>query len=101
MRRFERGNDALDATAIAKRGERLIVRDRNILRAPVVLEPRMFRPDAGIVEPCRNRVGLDDLTVLILQQVGAIAVEYAGLACGKRRRVTSGSDAFAGGFDAD
>src|ERR1700674_1351603 len=101
MRRFERGNDALDAAAIAKRAERLIVGDRHILRASVVLEPRMLRPDAGIVEPRRHRVGLDDLPVLVLQQVGAIAVQHAGRTCGKGRRVTSGSDALARCLHAD
>src|SRR6266404_869616 len=70
--RLERGNDAFDAAAFAKRGERLVVGDRDVLRAPIVLEPRMLRPDAGIIEPRRHRVGLEYLTVFILQQIGAI-----------------------------
>ena len=52
----------------------------------------MFRPDAGIIQPGRNRMRIQDLPVTVLQQVRQIAVQYAWatsaqasgmLACGK------------------
>ena len=45
----------------------------------------MFRADAGIVQAGRNAVGFGDLAVLILQQIGAVAVQDAGLAAGQAR----------------
>src|SRR5450755_2118891 len=83
VRRFERGNDALDAAAFAKSDQRLIVGDRDILRAPVVLEPCMLGAHARLVEPRRHRMRFDDLTVLVLQQIGSIAVQDAGPARGQ------------------
>jgi hypothetical protein len=43
-----------------------------------VLQPGMFRADAGIVEAGRDRMRLGDLAVLVLQQIGAVAVQHAG-----------------------
>src|SRR5918994_7163042 len=40
----------------------------------------MLRPDAGIIEPGRDRVAVEDLPVGILQEIGAVAVQHAGLA---------------------
>ena len=42
-----------------------------------------------------------DLPVLVLQQVGAVAVQHAGLAAVQRGRVQPGLDAVAAGLDAD
>ena len=61
----------------------------------------MFGADAGIVEAGRNRMGLGDLAVIIHQQVGAVAMQDAGLAAGDRGRMLLGAKAEARRFDAD
>ncbi len=66
---------------------RLLVGYCDVLGAPAVFQPGVLGSDAGIVEPGRDRVGLDDLAVLVLQQVGAVAVEHAGLARAQGRCV--------------
>ncbi len=43
----------------------------------------MFRADAGIVETGRDRMRLGDLAVLVLQQIGLVAVEHAGRSAGE------------------
>src|SRR5581483_7262447 len=54
-----------------------------------------------VVEPGGDRVGLDDLAVLVLEVVGAGAVEDAGHAPGDRRPVPARLQTVAAGFDAD
>ena len=54
-----------------KRRERLGVGDGAVLGALGDLEPRVLGADAGVVEAGGDRVRLDDLAVLVLQQVGA------------------------------
>ena len=44
------GNDALGAGEVFKGIYRLVVGDRNIFRSAGVVEPGVFRPDAGIVQ---------------------------------------------------
>ena len=72
-----------------------------VFRPARLVQEGVLRPDARIVETGRDRVGVDDLAVLVLQQVGAVAVQDAGLAAGERGRVHAGLDAMAAGFDAD
>ena len=45
----------------------------------------MFGADAGIVETCRNRMCFGDLTVIVLKQIGFVAVQDAGAATRKAR----------------
>src|SRR3546814_19832304 len=60
----------------------------------------MFRPDAGIIEAGRDAVRLGDLPVLVLEQVGAVAVQYAGLAAREGGGMLA-LQSFARRFDAD
>src|ERR1017187_7726775 len=101
MAGFERRNDAFGAAQSVESGKRLVVRDANVFGATNVLEVRVLRADAGVVEPSGDGVRLDDLAIGILQQVGAIAVQHAGTAGADRRRVAAGLETFAGRFDAD
>src|SRR5450631_2621528 len=101
MRRFQRGNDALDAATFTERRERFGVSDRNVIGTAAVLEPRVFGADAWVVESGRDRMRLDDLPVRILQQVGAIAVQHAWPAGGERRRMAPRFDAITRGLDPD
>src|SRR3546814_6696799 len=61
----------------------------------------MVRPDSGIVEAGRDRKRVGDLAVVVLQQVGAVAVQHARPPAGERGRVLSARNAVAGRLDAD
>src|SRR5687768_16593551 len=56
--------------------QRLIVGYSDIFRTIAVLEPRVFRSDTRIIQTGRNGVGLDNLSILILNQIGAISMQY-------------------------
>src|SRR5689334_2756462 len=80
MRGLERGQNALKLGAELKRSESFRVGGAQIFRAPDIVQIRMLGTDAGIVEPRADRVALEDLAVLVLQKVSAVAVQHAGLA---------------------
>src|SRR5690348_13138570 len=98
---LDRGDDPLEARAELEGVERLTVSDGDVLGAADIVEPRVLRPDARIVETSRDRVRVDDLAVVGLQEIGAVAVEYAGLAAVERGRVLAGLDAEPRRLDAD
>ena len=60
----------------------------------------MLRPDAGIIQPRRNRMRVLDLAVIVHQQIGAVAMQHAGPAARDRGRVQL-RQAVAGGLDAE
>src|SRR5690606_4344105 len=60
----------------------------------------MLRTDTRIIEACRYRMGLDDLTGIILHQISAVAVQNTWLPGIQRRRVAPGLDTVAAGLDA-
>src|SRR3546814_8854686 len=64
------------------------------------MQPGMFGADAGIVESGGDAVRLGDLTVLVLEQIGFVAVEDAGAAAGEAGGVAP-VEPFARGLDAD
>ena len=101
MTRFERGNDALGARQMTKCRQRFLIGDGLILRAPAVLEPRVLRADAGIIETGGNRMRLFDLTAFIVHEIGAIAVQHTRAAGRQGRRVAAGGDAVTTRFDTD
>ena len=70
-------------------------------RAAGVGEPGVLGADARVVEAGGDRVALDGLAVLVLQDEGAGAVEDAGQPAGDRRRVPAGLDAVAAGLEAE
>ncbi len=55
--------------------QRLGVRRARIGHAARVPQPGVLGPDAGIVEPGRDRMRLRDLPVGVLKQIGAVAVQ--------------------------
>src|SRR5690606_16509641 len=57
--------------------------------------------DAGVVQAGTDAVRLGDLAVVVLQDVGAVAVQHAGAALLQRGRVLAGVQPLAGGLDAD
>ncbi len=61
----------------------------------------MLGTDAGVVQAGADAVGLGDLAILVLQDVGAVAVQHAGLAQLQRGRVLAALQTLASGLDAD
>ncbi len=80
VRRFQRRNDALGAGAELERLQRLLVGRGDVFDAADIVQPGMLRPDAGIVQAGADAVRLLDLAVVVLQQIGAVAVQHAGAA---------------------
>src|SRR5208282_5197480 len=93
MGRLERRDDALHSARLLERFEGLMVGDRDVLHAPQIVQPGMLGTDAGIIETRRNRVRIPDLPVLVLQKIGAAAMQYAWASTGQRGRVRPGLDA--------
>src|SRR5882724_247980 len=61
----------------------------------------MLGPDARIVEARRNRMAFQNLSILVLQQISAVAVKDAGAATEDRSRMLAGRNAVTARFDAD
>ena len=80
MRRLERRDDAFGSGAQLERVQRLLIRYRDVFDAADIPQKGMLRTDPGIVETRRDGMAFEDLTVRILQQICAVAVEHAGTA---------------------
>lgn len=65
---FDSRNNAFRSGKIAERRYRFIVSCRYILRTPAIIKSCVFRPYAGVIEPCRNAVYRCNLAVFILQK---------------------------------
>ena len=77
VRRLDRRDDALGAAEQREGLHRLGVGDRAVLGAADVVQVGVLRADAGVVQAGADRVRLDGLAVVVLQQVGAGAVQHA------------------------
>ena len=87
VRRLERGDDALGRGQQLEAGERLVVGGRRgTRRGPIGGERGVLRADARVVEAGADRVGLEDLAVLVLEEQRARAVQHAGHAAGSPTR---------------
>ena len=102
VRRLDGRDDALGAAEQAERLHGLVVGGVAVLGAADVAQPGVLGPDARVVEARGDRVRLDGLAVVVLQQVAHRAVQHAGRRRrANRRRVPAGLDALAAGLDAD
>lgn len=54
-----------------------MVSHRGVLDAADIVQPGVFRADAGVAETGGNRVGVDDLAIVVLQQEGTVAVQLS------------------------
>ena len=79
VRALERRDDALRRGQELQRLDRLGVRDGDVPCPPAVAELRVLRTDARVVESGGDRVRLANLSGLVLQQVGLVAVQHADL----------------------
>jgi hypothetical protein len=73
--RLEGGDDSLRAGEVAKGVDGLVVGHGRILDPPGLLEVRVFRADARIIEARGGRVRLEDLAPRVLKQVREGAME--------------------------
>ena len=101
MAGLKRGNDAFGAAQIVKCRQRLRVGDAHILCAADVLEPSVFGTDAGVVQAGADAVRLGYLPVVVLQDIGAVAVQHARAAALQRRGVLAAVEPFARGLHAN
>src|SRR5665647_3278996 len=101
MARFQRRDDALGAAQVMKGAERLLVGDADVLGAADVVQVSVLGTDTGIVQTSADAVRLGDLAVVVLQYIGAVAMQYARAAALDGSRMLAAVDAFTGGFDAD
>ena len=95
MRRLQCGHDALHTRQSMKSCQSLIIVSRDILNPADILQPGVLRPYAGVIESGRHRVGLKDLSVFILHQIGAVTVQNARTADRQRGCVLTGLQALA------
>src|SRR5262245_47598980 len=100
MGRLERGDDPLELRAKLEGVERLLVGHGDVVHAAAILEPGMFGTDARVVEAGGDGMALEDLPVIVLEEIGAIAVQHAGPSAGHRGGMTVRDiEAVAAGFD--
>src|SRR5262249_4760375 len=85
VRGLERRKNSFGARHEGRRGKRLVVRGREVARASGRHEPRMLRTDAGVVEPCADRMGLLDLAAVVAEDVALRSMEDADAPRGQRR----------------
>ena len=90
MGSLEGGHNALHSGPPVKRRERLVIIGGHILNSPYVLQPRMFRTNAWVVQSRGDRVSMKYLAVFVLHKVGSVAVQNAWGACRQRRSVLPG-----------
>ena len=101
MSRLERGDDAFEPRQALKCRKRTGIANPRVLRAPEVAKPRVLRTDRGVIESGGNGMRELDVSVEILQHIGARALEHARHAAGKPGRMTSRRERFAAGFHAN
>ena len=102
MGALERRNDPLQPRGPLEGIERLLVGDGEVAGAALIAQPRVLGPRAGVVQSGGDRVGLEDLAVLVLHDRRVGAVEDPGRAGdGERRAVTAGLDPLPRRLDAD
>ena len=87
MRRLQRRDDPFCFGERAKSRQRLIVSRVIVFRAADVAKITVLRPDRRVVESCRNRMCQFDLSVIVRQQPGLCALQYAKLASLEARRM--------------
>jgi len=63
---FQGGDDALGPGQEMKGFQSLVIPNRYVLGPPRIPEMGMFRPDSGIVQPRRNRMGWGHLPIPVL-----------------------------------
>src|SRR4051812_4928145 len=98
MGRFEGWNDPLLLCNPPESGEGLFVGNRGILDPVRVLQIRVLGAHSWIIESCRQRMGGQPLSVLVLHEITVRAVENAWRSCRQWSSVAPGRDAMPTSF---
>src|ERR1035437_375547 len=69
VRALQRRHDSLPFGAAVVGSDRLIVGHPQVLGPATLLEQRMLRPHAGVVQPSADRVGAHHLAVAVLEEI--------------------------------
>ena len=106
MGRLQGRDDALKARDFAERCERVAVCDRLVARAAAVAQEGVLGAGARVIEAGRDRVGLNDLALLVLHDRREGAVEHTGATAhgeggAVARGTVAGVKALAAGLHAD
>src|SRR6266516_4478076 len=97
MGALECRDDSFQRCQLHERFERLIICCISILDTFLVAQPCVLWTDSGVVQPCRNAVRKLDLAKLILQKIGAGALQNAERTALKTRRMFARANAFPAG----
>jgi len=98
MGRLQSGDDTLELRRKTEALERIRIRASDELGAVVVLPRGELGANTGVVKTRRHRVGVTNLAILVLEDVGTHSVENALGATGQRGAVTGGIDTIASSF---
>src|SRR5690625_2335659 len=80
MRRLQGWHNAFRTTALMESLQGLIIGNADILSTTRILQPGMFGPYARVIQPRGDGMGGTNLAVLILDYIGAVAVQYTNIA---------------------
>ena len=69
MCRLDCRDDSLHLRQILERVNRLVIRDRNVLRPSYIVKICVLRSYSRIVKPCRNRVNRGNLSIFVLAEI--------------------------------
>ena len=84
MRALYRADYAFCTSNILKRIHRFVISDRHVFCSARIMQIRMLRSYAGIVQTCGYRINGGDLPFVVLTEIRLHAVEYAFSAFGDR-----------------
>ena len=101
MAGFQRRNDALGAAEVVKGRQSLGVGDAHIFGAADVVQKRVLRAHAGIVQAGADAVRLRHLAVVVLQNIGPVAMQHTGAAALYGCRMLAALQSRAGCFHPD
>ena len=79
MRALDGGDDALGLAQVAEGVHSLLVGGPGVVHAPDLLEPSVLGADGSVIETGRNRIRVESLSFIGLQQVALGTLEHAKL----------------------
>src|SRR5690554_3292782 len=97
MRGFQCRHNSFLAAAIMESGQGFVIADAHIAGPAIVLEPSVFGAYTRIVQSGRNGVGFYDLTIFVLNDIRAVAMQHTHSTRVQRCRMTTSIQALASG----
>src|SRR5262245_66416946 len=99
MRAFECRKNPFALSECIEALEGVVVFASGVAHSASVFPITVFRPNAWIIEACRNRMHVAGLTIFILHYVAKAAVQNTRRAVAQRRRMIARTRTAAAGFD--